>query len=85
MKLMRDHGRYNAGMPSHQSSSEHVAQRHPRALGGDTARGRLSEAIFSLSDRVLSNAKAQTMMIGRKPSWIRAKAPGGETYLATKS
>jgi lipoic acid synthetase len=85
MRLMKGHGRYNAAMPTHQPASEHVAQRHPRALGGDTARGRPSEAIVSLSDRVLSNAKTQTMMVGRKPSWIRAKAPGGEAYLATKS
>ncbi|MCH2143045.1 MAG: lipoyl synthase [Phycisphaerales bacterium] len=61
-----------------------VTQRHPRPLGGDTARGHRQEAIFSLSDQVLSNTAQQSLLHGRKPSWIRAPMPGGDAYLRTK-
>ncbi len=58
--------------------------RHPRPLGGDTARGRSREAILSLSDQVLSNQGPSMLSMPRKPSWIRAKAPGGDAYLNLK-
>ena len=59
--------------------------RHPRPLGGDTARN-LPEPTVSLSGMVLNNADSarQTMRIGRKPDWLRARVPGGEGYLRLK-
>ncbi len=55
--------------------------RHPRPLGGDTARN-TGTAAFSLTDRVLNNAgdERQQMQIGRKPDWLRARIPGGAGY-----
>ena len=59
--------------------------RHPRPLGGDTARN-LPEAAVSLTGMVLNNAdeSRQVMRIGRKPDWLRARVPGGEGYLRLK-
>lgn len=56
-------------------------QRHPRPLGGDTARN-LSGSRVNLSGMVLNNASDQShyLRIGRKPDWLRAKVPGGEGY-----
>ncbi len=55
--------------------------RHPRPLGGDTAR-QLDRPTVSLTGQVLNNRSAspQQLHIGRKPSWIRARAPGGPGY-----
>lgn len=60
--------------------------RHPRPLGGDTARS-LGPAVVSLGGMVLNNreGEAQQLHIGRKPEWLRARAPGGEAFLATKA
>ncbi len=58
--------------------------RHPRPLGGDTARIKASEAVVSLSGMVLSNDQKSTLALPRKPSWIRARAPGGASYVALK-
>lgn len=62
-----------------------AAPRHPRPLGGDTAR-RADRSGISLSSMVLNNAgrDAQQLRLPRKPSWIRAKAPGGEGYRQMK-
>ena len=58
-----------------------ILTRHPRPLGGDTARDR-GDTALSLTGMVLNNDPGtQQLAIGRKPSWIRAKAPGGEGYL----
>jgi lipoic acid synthetase len=59
--------------------------RHPRPLGGDTARNLPTPAI-SLTGMVLNNADEarQVMRIGRKPDWLRARVPGGEGYLRLK-
>ena len=59
--------------------------RHPRPLGGDTARNLPAPAV-SLTGMVLNNADSaqQTMRIGRKPEWLRARVPGGEGYLRLK-
>ncbi|MDP7070082.1 MAG: lipoyl synthase [Phycisphaerales bacterium] len=54
--------------------------RHPRPLGGDTARFGAGEVVLSLSDRVLDNVETRTLAVPRKPSWIRARVPGGESY-----
>jgi lipoic acid synthetase len=60
--------------------------RHPRALGGDTARQRGSVAV-PLSSMVLNNndGAVQQVNIGRKPAWIRARVPGGEGYHRLKT
>ncbi len=60
--------------------------RHPRPLGGDTARSTLGTASLSLTGMVLDNqSSAHQMRVGRKPDWLRAKVPGGEGYLKLKS
>ncbi len=55
--------------------------RHPRPLGGDTAR-QLDRPVFSLTGLVLNNDQPQLQQLanGRKPPWIRARVPGGEGY-----
>ena len=55
--------------------------RHPRPLGGDTARN-LPTPSISLTGMVLNNADEarQTLQIGRKPDWLRARVPGGDGY-----
>ena len=61
---------------------ERTIRRHPRPLGGDTARGVTRDAKVSLSAMVLNNAEqGQTLRRQSKPSWIRAKAPGGDAYV----
>ena len=59
-------------------------QRHPRPLGGDTARKTRSASIFDLSGHVLNN-DTQRLTQPRKPSWIRAQVPGGEKYEAMRA
>lgn len=59
--------------------------RHPRPLGGDTARGTSRDCVVDLSDRVLGNEHATTLDTHRKPSWIRAQIPGGDAYLDLRS
>ena len=59
---------------------ERTLARHPRALGGDTARS-VSGAVVSLTGMVMNNGQdAQQLHVGRKPEWIRARVPGGEGY-----
>ncbi len=56
--------------------------RHPRPLGGDTARS-VGAATFSLTGMVLNNAGDDArsfQRMGRKPDWLRARVPGGEGY-----
>jgi lipoic acid synthetase len=55
--------------------------RHPRPPGGDTAR-QLDGAALSLTAMVLNNGRdgPHQLRIERKPSWIRARAPGGPGY-----
>ena len=55
--------------------------RHPRPLGGDTARN-LPEAVVSLTGMVLNNRPDEPIhrAIGRKPDWLRARVPGGAGY-----
>ena len=56
-----------------------IEARHPRPLGGDTARSDRSAAQISLTGMVLNNTtEAQQLRLGRKPEWIRARVPGGE-------
>ncbi len=60
--------------------------RHPRPLGGDTARQRDANGI-SLSAMILNNTDgaAQHLSMRRKPDWIRAKVPGGDGYHRLKA
>ena len=67
--------------------------RHPRPLGGDTAR-HVGLPVVSLTSMVLNNPSApgsagglseqspatHHLRIPRKPEWIRAKAPAGEGF-----
>ncbi len=55
--------------------------RHPRPLGGDTARN-LGPASISLTDHVLNNQNGADhhATIRKKPAWLRAKVPGGSGY-----
>ncbi len=60
--------------------------RHPRPLGGDTARSR-GAAVISLTGMILNNEGdgRHQLRIGRKPDWIRARVPGGEGYARLKA
>jgi lipoic acid synthetase len=59
--------------------------RHPRPLGGDTARNRDASQV-DLTGMVLNNSPGgQQVQIGRKPEWIRARVPGGEGYQRLKT
>ncbi len=60
--------------------------RHPRPLGGDTARSLPSPA-FSLSEMVLNNTGGAIDHAApkRKPPWLKAKVPSGPGYERLKS
>ncbi len=61
-----------------------VLERHPRPLGGDPARN--AAAVVSLTGMVLNNgAAAHHLAPKKKPAWLRAKAPGGPEFIATKA
>jgi len=55
--------------------------RHPRPPGGDTSR-QVGRAAVSLSGMVLNNDEGQrsTLRVRRKPTWIRARVPGGDGF-----
>ncbi len=54
-----------------------TVERHPRPLGGDPLRN-AAAPLVSLTDMVLNNAGGPAVATPkRKPSWIRAKMPGG--------
>ena len=55
--------------------------RHPRPLGGDTAR-QLGPPVVALSTMILNNrgGEPEHLAIGRKPDWIRSRAPAGPAY-----
>ena len=71
------------------SSPTHTLEqspRHARPLGGDTARHTRSSALIDLSNQVLNNSDgSQSLMMLRKPSWIRAKLPTGAGYQAIRA
>ncbi|MFM9180092.1 MAG: lipoyl synthase, partial [Phycisphaerales bacterium] len=71
------------------ASPEAVARtlaRHPRPLGGDTAR-HVGPAAVSLTGMVRNNQPDAPIhrTIGRKPDWLRARVPGGAGYERLKS
>ncbi len=55
--------------------------RHPRPLGGDPLK-RVDQPVVSLSNLVLNNAESSAQQLNpkKKPSWLRAKVPGGPGY-----
>ena len=61
--------------------------RHPRPVGGDTARQHVGKGRVSLGSMVLNNqnSEKQTLRIDRKPPWIRAVAPGGDAFAKTRN
>ena len=63
-----------------------VLARHPRPLGGDPLR-RVDRPVVSLSGMVVNNQAGtpDQLLIKKKPSWLRAKVPGGEEYQRLKS
>jgi lipoyl synthase len=65
---------------------ERTLARHPRPLGGDPVK-QLDRPAVSLSGMVLNNASGapEQLSIKKKPSWLRAKVPGGEGYTRLKS
>ena len=72
--------------PASPAAIGRTVARHPRPLGGDTARSTLGTSSLSLTGMVLDNQPdAHQMRVGRKPDWLRAKVPGGEGYLKLKS
>ena len=80
-----DNGRTSpAGGPISASAVSRTLARHPRPLGGDTARA--GGAVFSLTGMVLNNAgeAVQHTLPKKKPAWLRAKAPGGQAFAQTK-
>ena len=74
----------NGAAYSH-STVQKTLSRHPRPLGGDPIR-RLDAPAFSLSGMVLNNNAGGPHYATpkRKPSWLRAKAPGGPEYVKLK-
>lgn len=54
--------------------------RHPRPAGGDPLR-RVDAPIVSLSNLILNNTEGKEhLLVKRKPSWLKAKVPGGPGY-----
>lgn len=67
-----------------QSGLERTLARHPRPLGGDPIR--TLRPSFSLNDMILSNQDdaVHHLSVKRKPSWLKAKMPGGEAFRKTR-
>jgi lipoic acid synthetase len=66
--------------PMSREALDRTLARHPRPLGGDTARRR-HDASVSLSGMILNNDGASEHLAPlRKPPWIRARMPGGAGY-----
>ena len=60
---------------------ERIEARHPRPLGGDTARGQRSESVVNLTGMIMQDASSPDhLAIGKKPDWLRARMPGGQAY-----
>ncbi|MAI66758.1 MAG: lipoyl synthase [Phycisphaerae bacterium] len=67
------------------NKSSPSSPRHPKPLGGDTARHTRSSLVVDLSSQVLNNDDgSQSLMMQKKPSWIRAQIPGGDAYVAMR-
>ena len=65
---------------------QRIEARHPRPLGGDTARSTRSDAIIPLTGMIIQNNAAPAQLsYGKKPDWLRARMPGGQAYHDLKS
>lgn len=58
--------------------------RHPRPAGGNPLR-RVDKPLLSLTGLVLNNEDSQQLANKRKPSWLKAKLPGGPGYERVKA
>ncbi|MFI4917655.1 MAG: lipoyl synthase [Phycisphaerales bacterium JB060] len=58
--------------------------RHARPAGGNPLR-RVDKPILSLTAQVLNNEGPQQLANKRKPSWLKAKLPGGKGYEKVKA
>lgn len=58
--------------------------RHVRPAGGNPLR-RVDKPVLSLTSRVLNNEGPQHLANKRKPSWLKAKLPGGPGYEKVKA
>ncbi len=69
-----------------QTALARTLARHPRPLGGDTART-LPKPALSLSGMVLNNAggAVEHNQPKRKPAWLKAKVPSGPGYERLKA
>lgn len=67
------------------SGLSRTVQRHPRPLGGDPIR--TLKPVVSLSSMILNNEDdaVHHLSIKKKPSWLKAKLPGGAGFQSTKS
>ncbi|MCA9278845.1 MAG: lipoyl synthase [Phycisphaeraceae bacterium] len=71
-------------MTTHGATSVSPAlQRHPKRLGGDPVKT-LDKPLVSLSSQVINNNQTSTVAPKRKPSWLKAKVPGGPGYQKLK-
>ena len=65
---------------------QRIEARHPRPLGGDTARSTRSDSIVPLTGMIIQNNAAPAQLsYGKKPDWLRARMPGGQAYHDLKS
>jgi len=68
------------------SSVKRTLARHPRPLGGDTARLNSLNVSVPLTGMILQNHGTPAQLaIGKKPDWLRARMPGGQGYLDLKA
>jgi lipoyl synthase len=70
---------------SSKSGESRTLARHPRPLGGDPIR--TLKPTFSLNSMILNNEDdaVHHLSVKKKPSWLKAKLPGGENFRATKA
>jgi lipoic acid synthetase len=98
--IAADSTRIDAPASASPRAMQRTLARHPRPLGGDTARS-VGAPLVSLGGMVLNNRSqphpadpaadadpdgepVHHLRIGRKPDWLRARAPGGDGYLRLK-
>ena len=71
--------------PSPRALSRTLA-RHPRPLGGDTARLTALDVAVPLTGMIIqNNDRPSQLSVGKKPDWLRARMPGGQGYLDLKA
>ncbi|MEO1278140.1 MAG: lipoyl synthase [Planctomycetota bacterium] len=73
-----------ASQPTPPADQAAPKPRHSRPLGGNPLR-RVDKPVLSLTDRVLNNEGPTQLANKRKPSWLKAKLPGGPGYERVKA